>query len=113
MFENTPGKISLWFDFCCMLTHYSAWWGESFVNELRRISETGDRKVQYGSRPVTGAGPTDKATEGTANGTSIKQEEEDTRPTKDKESDPAAAAEATSDPVEQDLPLQPKKSATQ
>ena len=25
----------------------SAWWGESFVKELRRISETSDRKVRF------------------------------------------------------------------
>jgi trehalose 6-phosphate synthase len=112
MFESTPGKIRSRYRFCSTLTCYSAWWGESFVNELRRISETGDRKVQYGSRPVTGAGPTEKAPEDSANGAPVKQEE-DTMPTKDKESDPVAAAEATSDPVEQDLPLQPKKSATQ
>ncbi|KAI8938656.1 hypothetical protein NX059_004526 [Plenodomus lindquistii] len=27
----------------------SAWWGESFVTELRRISESGDRKVRFGA----------------------------------------------------------------
>jgi trehalose 6-phosphate synthase len=99
---------------CSTLTRNSAWWGESFVNELRRISETGDRKVQYGSRPVTGAGPTEKASEGAANGSPLKQE--DNIPAKDQESDPATAVEAnkdSSEPLGQDLPLQPKKSATQ
>jgi len=27
----------------------SAWWGESFVTELRRISQSGDRKVRFGT----------------------------------------------------------------
>ncbi|KAH7075139.1 glycosyl transferase [Paraphoma chrysanthemicola] len=103
----------------------SAWWGESFVTELRRISETADRKIRYtsanNSRPVTGAGVVDKKpeenkSETPSNGAPVPPQ--DSIPTKDKESNPAAAIEAAveanttkSDPI--DLPIHPKKSATQ
>jgi trehalose 6-phosphate synthase len=97
-----------------MLTRHSAWWGESFVTELRRISEASDRKVQYGSRPVTGAGATEKKADDAANGAPL--EKEDSVPAKEKESDPATAIDASEgslNALEKDLPLQPKKSATQ
>ncbi|KAH7064341.1 alpha,alpha-trehalose-phosphate synthase-like protein subunit [Paraphoma chrysanthemicola] len=103
----------------------SAWWGESFVTELRRISETADRKIRYtsanNSRPVTGAGgiekkPEEKKVDTPANGAPVPSQ--DTIPTKDKESDPAAAVEANaeanlekSEPV--NLPIHPQKAATQ
>ena len=96
----------------------SAWWGESFVNELRRISETADRKVRItsasSSRPVTGAGPTEKQPTDAPNDAPLK--EIGSTPVKDKESDPATAVDANKeafDPMEKDLSLQPKKSATQ
>jgi trehalose 6-phosphate synthase len=56
----------------------SAWWGESFVNELRRISQTADRKVRFNT-PKTESAPAD---------------EEDNVPVGDKESDPATALES-------------------
>lgn len=100
-----------------MLTSHSAWWGESFVTELRRISETQDRKVRItsatSSRPVTGAGPSEKKP-ADANGAPI--EKLDSTPAKDKESDPAATVEANkdaNDSKDMEIPLQPKKSATQ
>jgi trehalose 6-phosphate synthase len=92
----------------------SAWWGESFVTELRRISETSDRKVQYASTPANDADASEKKSGDAANGTPLKQE--DSVSSKDKESDPAATVEASkesSESMEKDLPLQPKKSATQ
>lgn len=77
-----------------MLTKHSAWWGESFVTELRRISETADRKVRFGSvstaRPDTGVDST-KVDNMDAKG------DTDGIPTKDKESDPATAVEASKD----------------
>ncbi|KAF2821807.1 glycosyl transferase [Ophiobolus disseminans] len=94
----------------------SAWWGESFVTELRRISETVDRKRVTGavnSKPVAGAGPSE---EKPADADGAPLEEIDSTPTKDKESDPATAVEANkeaADSLAQDLPSQPKKSATQ
>jgi trehalose 6-phosphate synthase len=113
--ESTPGRpLPSQYELDQLLTRYSAWWGESFVTELRRISESSDRKVQYGSRPVTGTGPIEKKPDDAANGTPLKQE--DGIPSKDKESDPAAAVEADKEPsgsMDKDLPLQPKKSATQ
>jgi trehalose 6-phosphate synthase len=60
------------------LTIPSAWWGESFVNELRRISQTADRKVRFNT-PKTESAPAD---------------EEDNVPVGDKESDPATALES-------------------
>ncbi|KAF1919302.1 alpha,alpha-trehalose-phosphate synthase-like protein subunit [Ampelomyces quisqualis] len=88
----------------------SAWWGESFVTELRRISEAADRKLQYGSRPVTGAGSADKKTDAPASGAPTS-----TVPTKDAESDPAATDEGNKEAanVMDAIPLHPKKSATQ
>ena len=59
------------------LTTSSAWWGESFVNELRRISQTADRKVRFNT-PKTEDGPA----------------EDDTVPVGDKESNPATALES-------------------
>jgi trehalose 6-phosphate synthase len=58
------------------LTNRSAWWGESFVNELRRISQTADRKVRFNT-PKTEDGP-----------------ENNNVPAGDKESDPATAIES-------------------
>jgi trehalose 6-phosphate synthase len=42
-----------------ILTIPSAWWGESFVNELRRISQTADRKVRFNT-PKTESAPADE-----------------------------------------------------
>jgi trehalose 6-phosphate synthase len=96
----------------------SAWWGESFVTELRRISATTARKVRIisatGSRPATGAAVTDQKAGDAADG--LPPKKEDSTPTKDKESDPAVTAAAhdkADDSLAKDLPLQPKKSATQ
>ena len=83
----------------------SAWWGESFVTELRRISSTLDRKLQYASKPALDTKPED------IGGALPKQEESLT--TKDKESDPAAAVEDNKESAAIELPMQPKKSATQ
>lgn len=82
----------------------SAWWGESFVTELRRISATQDRKMQYGtSRPTTGAN--EMKPDGVASSTPAK------------ESDPAAVKDAIQKnadaSVTDGIPLHPKKSATQ
>jgi trehalose 6-phosphate synthase len=95
-----------------MLKSYSAWWGESFVTELRRISESSDRKVRItsatSSRPVTGTGPVEEkpADIPELSSTTIK----------DKEEDPAAALEAHKDAkktLEGDgLPVHPKKATT-
>jgi trehalose 6-phosphate synthase len=100
-----------------MLIHHSAWWGESFVTELRRISEASDRKVRItsaaSSRPVTGAGPADKKPADAAAGAPLG--ELDSTPAKDKETDPAAAAQAdkeATEALERGLPLQPKHAAT-
>lgn len=100
----------------------SAWWGESFVTELRRISASADRKVRFGSvstsRPDTGVNPSmveQTDANGAADGAPLT--EQDSIPTKDKESDPATAIEAQkskADAVEKDLPVrQPLKAATQ
>jgi hypothetical protein len=59
---------------------------------------------------VTGADLSDKKPDGAATGTPLKQEQ--SPPTKDKESDPVAAVEDTKDPMDKDLPLQPQKSTT-
>jgi trehalose 6-phosphate synthase len=87
------------------LTSYSAWWGESFVTELRRISETGDRKARIISRPVTGAGDAGGA-----------EKQEDNIPTKAKEAEPSVAVDAETNDTDspgQGVPLHPRKSATQ
>ncbi|KAL5115257.1 Trehalose-6-P synthase/phosphatase complex synthase subunit [Pleosporales sp. CAS-2024a] len=93
----------------------SAWWGESFVTELRRISETADRKVQYGSRPAADAGLSEKKTDGAAaNGTPLKrQQDESLSIIKDKDSDTTAAAQAGKASLDKDLPIHLNKSATQ
>lgn len=91
------------------LTLNSAWWGESFVTELRRISESGDRKVRFGSvstsKPSDGVDPPAAATE----------EAQDGVPTKDKGSDPATAIEASQEnnvdaPEGHSLPIRPATS---
>jgi len=68
----------------------SAWWGESFVTELRRISETPDRKVHFANAPVAGVDDATKTTGETSSELPIRQETGN----KDKESDPAAAIDA-------------------
>ncbi|KAL1799193.1 hypothetical protein ACET3X_003230 [Alternaria dauci] len=68
----------------------SAWWGESFVTELRRISETPDRKVHFANVTVAGADDAAKTASETTSELPIRQETSN----KDKESDPAAAVEA-------------------
>jgi trehalose 6-phosphate synthase len=72
------------------LTRYSAWWGESFVTELRRISETSDRKVHFANVTVAGADDAAKTAAETSSELPIRQEISN----KDNESDPAAAVEA-------------------
>jgi trehalose 6-phosphate synthase len=79
----------------------SAWWGESFVTELRRISQTADRKVHFGK--VSTSKPDADAP----------LKEQDNVPTKDKESDPAVAVEAQQDNAAaagEELPERPKTS---
>lgn len=105
-------------DHSFLLTSDSAWWGQSFVTELKRISEAGERKVRYGSisgsRPTTGAGlePSDTSIGAPSNGPSSKEPEG--LAAKTKESDAKGAVDAQShDPEEMEVPLQPKKSATQ
>jgi len=68
----------------------SAWWGESFVTELRRISETPDRKVHFANAPVAGVDDSTKTAGETSSELPIRQETGN----KDKESDPAAAVDA-------------------
>ncbi|KAH6644095.1 glycosyl transferase [Boeremia exigua] len=74
----------------------SAWWGESFVKELRRISETADRKVRFNT-PQT-----------EAPNAAAPAEQESSVPVKDTESDPAAAAEAQQE-FKQELPIRTKE----
>ena len=69
---------------------HSAWWGESFVTELRRISETPDRKVHFANVNVAGADDAAKTAGESSSELPIRQEISN----KDKESDPAAAVEA-------------------
>jgi len=64
----------------------SAWWGESFVKELRRISETADRKVRFNTPKV----------------------EDDSVPSKDTETDPAKAVETLQE-NKQELPIRTKE----
>ncbi|KAJ4383582.1 Trehalose-6-P synthase/phosphatase complex synthase subunit [Didymella sp. IMI 355093] len=76
----------------------SAWWGESFVKELRRISETADRKVRFNTPKLE-----DNSSAGTA-------EVKDTVPSKDKESDPSQAVEQQQENKQsQDLPIRTKE----
>ncbi|CBX95941.1 hypothetical protein IAQ61_004763 [Plenodomus lingam] len=75
----------------------SAWWGESFVTELRRISESGDRKVRFGA--VSTANP----------------EASDSAPVKEddkaaKETDSAEKGESVDTPEGFGLPLRPATS---
>ncbi|KAF1931970.1 glycosyltransferase family 20 protein [Didymella exigua CBS 183.55] len=83
----------------------SAWWGESFVKELRRISETADRKVRFNTPKVEDTSAVaDDSTVGTAD---VK---EDTAPSKDKESDPSQAVEQQQkNKQSQDLPIRTKE----
>ncbi|KAJ8110757.1 hypothetical protein OPT61_g6484 [Boeremia exigua] len=74
----------------------SAWWGESFVKELRRISETADRKVRFNTPKVEGNG-----TEAVENENSV--------PSKDTETDPAQAAQVHQE-NQQELPIRTKES---
>lgn len=69
----------------------SAWWGESFVNELRRISQTADRKVHFNT-------PSAKDSPAV---------QDDSVPVKDKETDPATAVE-TQQENKQELPIRTK-----
>ncbi|KZM21898.1 uncharacterized protein EKO05_0000399 [Ascochyta rabiei] len=82
----------------------SAWWGESFVNELRRISQTADRKVRFNT-PKTEESPA--VQDNGANAAS--DVKEDTVPAKDKEADPATAVK-TCEENKQDLPIRSKES---
>ncbi|CAO2652214.1 Nn.00g004970.m01.CDS01 [Neocucurbitaria sp. VM-36] len=99
----------------------SAWWGESFVTELRRISQSADRKVRFGSvsasRPDTGVNSStveQSGANGTAEGAPVQKQ--DSAPAKDKESDPAMTTETPqeiTDAAKEDLPaLEPIKSRT-
>jgi hypothetical protein len=67
---------------------YSAWWGESFVTELRRISEAPDRKVHFANVTVTGPEDSAKTAGEKVSELPIRSEAD----IKDRESDPAAAA---------------------
>jgi trehalose 6-phosphate synthase len=80
----------------------SAWWGESFVNELRRISQTADRKVHFNNSK---AEDTSAVEDGN---TEALPKKDDTVPVKDKESDPATAVEAHQE-RKQDLPIRTKE----
>lgn len=80
----------------------SAWWGESFVTELRRISENSDRKVHFSSV------------------TSLKSDNSSmTIPERAKESEPEGAvdtkqdADVPADGISDGLPQQPRHAATQ
>ena len=64
----------------------SAWWGESFVNELRRISQTADRKVRFNTPK---AEDTSAVQDDSTNDTSTVKE--DSTPSKDIESHPSTA----------------------
>lgn len=44
-----------------ILTWHSAWWGESFVNELLRISEQAEKKLKVRQGSIM---PDDSATDG-------------------------------------------------
>lgn len=80
----------------------SAWWGESFVNELRRISQTADRKVRFNT-------PQDEDTSAIQDDSAeAPPKKTDSVPTKDKESDPATAIE-THQENKQDLPIRTKE----
>lgn len=70
------------------LTMRSAWWGESFVTELRRISEAPDRKVHFAN--ATGSEESGKTGGAQVSELPVRSEAD----VKDKESDPAAAANA-------------------
>ncbi|KAB2111673.1 Alpha,alpha-trehalose-phosphate synthase [UDP-forming] 1 [Alternaria gaisen] len=65
----------------------SAWWGESFVTELRRISETPDRKVHFANVAVAGVDDAAKTASETSSELPIREETSN----KDKDPDPAAA----------------------
>ncbi|KAJ4375836.1 Trehalose-6-P synthase/phosphatase complex synthase subunit [Neocucurbitaria cava] len=90
----------------------SAWWGESFVTELRRISQTADRKVRFGSvsasRPDTGVTPStgeQAEANGSAEGTPLKKQEN--APTNE------SAPGENIDGAKEELPhVEPTKSAT-
>lgn len=83
----------------------SAWWGESFVKELRRISETADRKVRFNTpKAEDTSAVSDNSTAGTA------EVKEDTVPSKDKESNPSQAVEQHQENKQsQDLPIRTKE----
>jgi trehalose 6-phosphate synthase len=83
----------------------SAWWGESFVKELRRISETADRKVRFNTpKAEDTSAVADDSTAGTA------EVKEDTAPSKDKESNPSQAVEQHQDNKQsQGLPIRTKE----
>jgi trehalose 6-phosphate synthase len=98
---------------------HSAWWGESFVTELRRISETSDRKVRFG--PVTTTADTIEPSK--TEGKSFSEHplrQEMTIPERAKESEPITApidgkkdADAPADDMADGLPSQPTNGATQ
>lgn len=83
----------------------SAWWGESFVKELRRISETADRKVRFNTPKVEDTSAVaDDSTAGTA------EVNQDTVPSKDKDSNPSQAVEQRQENKRsQDLPIRTKE----
>lgn len=80
------------------------------MNELRRISQTADRKVRFNTPKVEDTSAAqDDSTKGAAE---LPPVEEDTVPTKDKESDPTTALEAIQE-NKQDLPIRSKESESQ
>ncbi|KAH8726489.1 alpha,alpha-trehalose-phosphate synthase-like protein subunit [Phaeosphaeriaceae sp. PMI808] len=90
----------------------SAWWGESFVTELRRISETADRKLRHASKPATEESPNDSKPEVFAPAEITNNTSESIEP-QEAHSVPVESSKATSNPIEVDLTFQHKKSATQ
>ncbi|KAF1943296.1 glycosyl transferase [Clathrospora elynae] len=96
----------------------SSWWGQSFVTELRRMSENTDRKVRFDKNPTLGpdTGVNPLAVGNADADMTASNPEELNISSKDKESDPAAAVKAKNETAGgpgDDLPLHPKKSATQ
>jgi trehalose 6-phosphate synthase len=99
------------------LTPHSAWWGESFVTELRRISETSERKVRFDAATTSKPDDSSKTEGATSSEHPLRQEL--TIPERAKESEPSAAVDATKDAeapaasIADDLPSQPTHAVTQ
>jgi trehalose 6-phosphate synthase len=92
----------------------SAWWGESFVTELRRISENSDRKVRFAQASSDTPAVNNADPDTTAQNAPL--HEELNIPSRDKETDPAASLDAQKEVAEglgDGLPSQPQHAATQ